>query len=207
MKDLTKHAFNATTCRKEWLEFDNLLKTKKTIDENKDVLPFFKTRHDLSSLISGYFPDIKTVDVLAHEYPIYGAFKADLVVGESSTHNYLLIEFEDGNPNSIFRTKKGKSTPEWATRFEGAFSQLIDWLWKLEDMRSTADFTHVFGSRHANFQGLIIIGKDMALGDQELSRLKWRTDRVIVDSKAISCVSFNDLCTDLDFWLNKYYGV
>ena len=67
----------------------------------------FQTRHDLSILISGYFPSIKNADVFAHEYPIYGDFRADLVVGDSSTHNYLLVEFEDGRANSIFKKRKG----------------------------------------------------------------------------------------------------
>jgi len=61
----------------------------------------------LSILISGYFPSIKNADVFAHEYPIYGDFRADLVVGDSSTHNYLLVEFEDGRANSIFKKRKG----------------------------------------------------------------------------------------------------
>jgi hypothetical protein len=162
----------------------------------------------LSILISGYFPSIKNADVFAHEYPIYGDFRADLVVGDSSTHNYLLIEFEDGRGNSIFKKRKGgKATPDWATRFEGAFSQLVDWLWKLDDMRSTSDFQHTFGDRQAKFQGLIVIGKDMALDKQEESRFKWRIEKVVVNSNPISCVSFNLLRADLDFWLTKYYRV
>lgn len=74
-------------------------------------------------------------------------------------------------------------------------------------MRSTSDFHNTFGSRRAKFQGLIVIGKDMQLSSQEKDRLKWRNDRIIVDSTAISCVSFNTLSEDCDYWLNNYYGV
>ena len=207
MKKLTPHKFDAGNCRSEWHELRNLLAAKPTLEENKDILPFFKSRQDLSTLISGYFPDIRTVNRYAHEYPIYGDFKADLIVGDASTSNYLLVEFEDGNPESVFRKKGSKATPDWAARYEGAFSQLVDWMWKLEDMRSTNHFQDAFGDRQAKFQGLIVIGKDMVLDPQELSRLKWRTNKVIVDSNPISCVSFNDLHADLDFWLRKYYGV
>lgn len=207
MKALTKHAFDPKQCRVEWQELDTLLKSKHPLDEAKDILPFFKTRHDLSTLISWYFPNISNADVFAHEYPIYGDFKADLVLGDSTTHNYLLVEFENGDTDSIFKKKKGKSTPDWAQRFEGAFSQLLDWLWKLEDMRSTANFTHAFGNRQAKFQGLIVIGKDMSLSQQEIARLKWRVDKVVVDSNAVFCVSFNELCAHTDSWLKKYYGV
>lgn len=207
MKNLTLHQFDRNNCRLEWNHFDNLLKTKAALDENNDILPFFKNRHDLSLLITSYFPHIKNADVLAHEFPIYGDFKADLIVGDSSTNSYLLIEFENGSSDSIFKKKKGKANPDWAPRFECAFSQLVDWLWKLEDMRSTTNFEHVFGSRQARFQGLIVIGKDMALDAQELCRLKWRVDKVIVDSKSVACVSFNDLASDLNFRLTNYYGV
>ena len=74
-------------------------------------------------------------------------------------------------------------------------------------MRSTGDFQNTFGSRRAKFQGLIVIGKDMNLSLQEKDRLKWRIDRTMIDSNAISCVSFNELKDDLDYWLTTYYRV
>ncbi|MEM8831955.1 MAG: Shedu immune nuclease family protein [Cyanobacteria bacterium P01_G01_bin.19] len=207
MKNLVSHSLNATDCRREWQEFDALLKSKSILDERKDILPFFKQRHNLSILICTYFPQIKNPNTFAHEYEIYGDFVADLVVGDSDTQNYLLIEFENGAPDSIFKKKKSKATPEWASRFEGAYSQIVDWLWKLEDMRNTADFENTFGSRRAKFQGLIVIGKDMNLAPQEKDRLRWRIDLTMIDSNAISCISFDELKEDLDHWLTTYYGV
>ena len=177
------------------------------LHERKDVIPFFKKSHNLSILICTYFPQIKNPSKFAHEYEIYGDFIADLVVGDSNTQHYLLIEFENGAPDSIFKKKQNKATPEWASRFEGAYSQLVDWLWKLEDMRTTADFQNTFGSRRAKFQGLIIIGKDMNLAPQEKDRLKWRIDRTMIDSNAISCISFDELKEDLDHWLKTYHRV
>jgi hypothetical protein len=129
------------------------------------------------------------------------------VIGDSTTHHYLLVEFEDGKPESIFVKKGNKSTPDWSPRIEAAFSQLVDWLWKLEDMRSTADFQNTFGNRRATFEGLIIIGKDMDLAPQEIDRLKWRMDRTMIDSNPISCVSFNQLSEDLNFYLTTRYNV
>jgi hypothetical protein len=205
MKNLQTHSLNAEDCRKEWKEFDVMLKSKLVLDERKDILPFFKKCPNLSTLICSYFPKIKNPNKFAHEYQIYGDFVADLVVGDSDTQHYLLVEFENGASDSIFKKKKNKATPDWASRFEGAYSQLIDWLWKLEDMRSTADFQNTFGSRRAKFQGLIVIGKDMNLRPQEEDRLKWRIDRTMIDSNAISCVSFNELSEDLDYWLTTYY--
>jgi hypothetical protein len=207
MKKLTKHSFDKKQCRIEWREFDALLKSKPTLDESKDILPFFKQRRDLSLLITWSFPHIKNADLFAHEYTINGDFRADLVVGDSSTNSYLLVEFENGSSDSVFKKKKGKATPDWASRFESAFSQLVDWLWKLDDMRSTQAFIDAFGMRQAKFQGLIVIGKDMQLDSEATSRLKWRIDKVVVDSNFVTCVSFDQLVEDLDFRLTNYYGV
>lgn len=207
MKTLTPHIFNATNGRKEWDEYVALLGSHPILSERRHVLPFFKRRRDLSILICNYFPKIKNPDRFAHEFEIYGDFVADLVVGDSSVHHYLLVEFENGASDSIFKQKKKKATPDWAPRFEGAYSQLVDWLWKLEDMRSTSHFQAAFGSRRATFQGLIVIGKDMMLSQQEEDRLKWRLDRTMIDSNAVSSVSFNGLGDDLDHWLKTYHGV
>jgi len=207
MKLLQSHKLDPAECRKEWQNFKDLLDSKPELSEQNDILPFFKRCKDLSILICHYFPHVKNPDIFAHEYEINGDFVADLVVGDSKAHTYLLVEFEDGAPDSIFKRKAKKVTPDWAPRFEGAYSQIIDWLWKLEDMRSTADFQNKFGNREATFQGLIIIGKDMNLARQEEGRLKWRMDKTKIDSNAISCVSFNTLLGDLDFWLRTYYRV
>jgi hypothetical protein len=128
MKILTKHSFDANNCRKEWNEFVQLLAQNQTLSEQKHILPFFKQRRDLSIFISEFFPKIKKPDVFAHAYEIYGDFIADLVIGDSITHHYLLVEFEDGKPESIFVKKRTKSTPDWSPRIEAAFSQLVDWL-------------------------------------------------------------------------------
>ena len=207
MKNLQSHTIDPKRCRAEWSSFITLLASKPVLSEQKDVLPFFKKSKDLSLLICSYFPKIKTPDQFAHEYEIDGDFVADLVVGDSKVHHYLLVEFENGATDSIFKKKGKKMTPDWAPRFEGAYSQLIDWLWKLEDKRSTADFVNTFGSRRATFQGLVVIGKDMNLSQQERDRLKWRMDRTMIDSNAISTVSFDELGADIDHWLKSFHGV
>lgn len=207
MKHLASHSLDPSECRKEWNEFSRLLTSKRVLGERKDVLPFFKKSHHLSTLICNYLPKIKNPDRFAHEYQIYGDFVADLIVGDASVQKFLLVEFENGSPDGIFTKSAGKSTPEWSHRFEGAYSQIIDWLWKLGDMRNTADFQNTFGSSQATFQGLIVIGKDMDLAPREQHRLKWRIDRTLIDSNAVSCVSFDELCDDLDHWLRTYHGV
>lgn len=207
MKNLVAHSLNPVKGRSELKDLQDLLRNEPILKERKHVLPFFKNRYNLSLLISNYFPKIISPDRFAHEYQIYGDFVADLIVGDASSHKYVLVEFENGDKDSIFKKKQSKSTPDWSPRFEGAYSQLTDWLWKLEDMRSTVDFQNTFGNRRATFQGLIVIGKDMNLSQQEEDRLKWRMDKTLIDSNAISVVSFNQLHDDIDFWLSNYHSV
>jgi hypothetical protein len=156
-------------------------------------------------LIGGYVLNIGSADALTHEYPLCEHFRADLIVGNTAKHDYLLVEFEDAAPDGLF-VKRARSVLEWSPRYEHAFSQVVDWLWTLEDQRSTGDFESVFGSRRARFHGLIVVGKDVHLESREMDRLRWRTDKVMVDSQRVSCVTFDELADDLDFRLMTYYG-
>jgi hypothetical protein len=204
VKSLQSHTIAPAKCRREWSEYDALLAIKPELSERGDVLPFFKKRHDLSLLICSYFPEIKKPNCLAHEYAIDGDFIVDLIVGDATVNRFVLIEFENGRPDSIFHKKSNKSTSDWAQRFEGAYSQIVDWLWKLEDKRSTSDFVSTFGNRRAKFQALVVIGKNMNLSDREKDRLDWRMNRTLIDSNRVSSVSFDQLRDDMDHWLRTY---
>src|SRR5690349_18170177 len=109
MKELQSHTFDAAKCRVELGEYNQLLASTPRLSERDDVLPFFKRRKDLSLIIGTYFPTISSLDRLAHEYEIDGDFVADLVIGDSTSHRYVLVEFEDGSPDSVFRRRGTKA--------------------------------------------------------------------------------------------------
>ena len=136
--------------RREWTEFRLLLEQRATLGERADILPFFTARKQLSLLCANYIPAIRNANRLAHEFSIHGDFRADMIVGDGALGQYVLVEFEDATPDSIF-SRTSKTAPDWSRRFESAFSQLIDWFWKLEDMRSTSEFSHVFGRATLRF--------------------------------------------------------
>ncbi len=190
----------------EWNELHTLLLTKPTLSEQRDVLPYFKSRPNLSLLLGTYASRMMRPNCLAYEYILDGDFRADLIVGDSSARNYLLVEFEDGTPDGVFTKKRHKRTPDWSARFERAHSQVVDWLWKLDDLRHTATFAATFGGRDARFEGFIVIGKGMNLASQEQQRLQWRNRRTIIDSSPLCSVSFEELERDIGNWLtfNKF---
>ncbi|NER96605.1 MAG: DUF4263 domain-containing protein [Symploca sp. SIO1B1] len=137
-------------------------------------------------------------------YDLFGDFVCDLVVGDSVKRSFCFIEFEAAEANSIFVTKSGRITPEWSAKFEHGFSQIIDWFWKLEDLERTNDFESRFRSSSIDYMGLLVIGRDESLELKERRRLEWRRQNTVVNSKHIHCLTYDELCEDLWFGLEKY---
>ena len=206
MKSFINVAFDSATCQTELEELRDFVAGVESLSEQRDILPFFRSRKQLSAFIGTYHPRMTSIDLLAFEYDIFGDFTADLVIGDSRTSSFLFVEFEDMTDKSIFRKLRGKHTPEWARRFEHGASQIVDWLWKISDMRQSADFINRFGSRNANIETMLVLGNTNALSQRELARLRWRTDQLLVDSKKIWCLGFDSLASDLlsklDFFRN-----
>ena len=141
---------------------------------------------------------------MAFEYDIFGDFSADLVIGDSLKKAYCFVEFEDAASASLFVSKQGKSTPEWSPRFEKGFSQIVDWFWKLDDLEKTDAFEDRFAARNIDYMGLLIIGRNEDLKFREKKRLEWRQKNLILNSKHIYCLTFDELYEDLLFRLEKY---
>jgi hypothetical protein len=89
-------------------------------------------------------------------------------------------------------------------RFEHGFSQLVDWFYALDDLKKTSNFARHFGHGHIKCFGLLIIGRDADFSDADRARLKWRTEKVLVDSHPMHCLTFDDLYRIL-FQRMSYY--
>jgi hypothetical protein len=170
------------------------LTTTKELEEAADIKPFFDRHRYLASLLGSYHWNITRFDLVAFQYPLFGDYSCDLVVGDSASKAYGFIEFEDATPASIFRRQGEKATPEWATRFERGQSQLIDWFCKLDDMSRTDEFEVRFGGRHIEYFGLLVIGRDEYLDHpREQRRWDWRSRRVLVNGSPIRCQTYDQV--------------
>lgn len=192
MKTFEQVHFCAKTCDKELAAFKRLLDAKQELSEKDDILPFFKKHTNLAVLIGSMHPLIANVDGRAHEYDLFGDFACDLVVRDSAQRTYVLLEFEDAIEKSVF-CKGTKYTHEWGSRFEHGFSQLVDWFWCIEDKQKTTDFAHRFGGPEARFVGMLVVGRRCFLQKREQDRLSWRSDKVLVNSRPVICLTFDDL--------------
>lgn len=203
MKDFLDLTFDTDRCRAELQQFRELLESADELEERKVLLPFFRQAQHLSAFIGSYFSYIESFDRIAYEYSLFGDFACDLVVGDARRQAYCFIEFEDARRDSIF-VQRTRSTPEWSPRFEHGFSQLVDWMWSLDDTRHSTSFVHRFGSGHVRMFGMLIIGRGSELSHREQHRLDWRLERVLIDSKQIFCVTYDQLLVDLESRLSNY---
>ena len=112
-----------------------------------------------------YNPLIANLDRIATEFDIFGDHTADVAVGDSQSHQYCFIEFEDAASNSVFRKKGNKATLEWSDRFDHGCSQIIDWLLWLENQKNTQPYLQRFGVHEIQYVGLLVIGRDKFLSD------------------------------------------
>jgi Domain of unknown function (DUF4263) len=191
---LTPLVFSYPQCLKEALELQTFLGSQTTLKERDEILPFFKERQHLSAFLSVYTGRVGRFDRIAHEYPMYGDFTCDLVAGDWSSV-FVFVEFENAEANSVF-VQKSRSTPEWSSRFEHGFSQILDWFYKMDTQRHSPDFEQRFGSRNIHVSGLLVVGRKQELGAREMDRLSWRNQHVIVHGKQIHSMTFDDLCED-----------
>jgi hypothetical protein len=204
MKEFESVVFDPAKCRRELTAFGKLLASKANLSERHDILPFFKKRKQLSTFIGTFTPNIGPATHLAYEFPFLGDFAADVVVGNREHGEFCVVEMEDGRQDSIFARAGKKATKEWSRRFDHGFSQLVDWFYALDDMKKTSRFARDFGHGHIKFFGLLIVGRNAGVSESDRVRLKWRTEKVRVDSHAVDCLTFDDLQAYLDRRMSFY---
>jgi len=204
MKNLENIRFDVRECIKQLKAFKNLLDSKKELAEGKDILPFFKQNNHLSAYIASFNPNITEYDRIAYEFDIWGDFKTDLAVGDSKSRAFCFIEFEDAKKNSIFKTAGIKSATEWSPRFEHGLSQIVDWFYKLEDQRSTRDFRLKFGGEDVTYIGVLVVGRSHFVNEKNKSRLNWRSDKMIINSVPILCLTYDELYFKLNSRLQLF---
>ncbi len=204
MKTFDAMAFDPMRCRKEVTKLRSWLGRREYLEEAKDIRLFFRRHRQLSAFIASYSAEIGRFDRIAFEYPLFGDFTCDLVVGDSVKHAYCFIEFEDAGPDSLFVKRGKKATREWSSRFDHGYSQIIDWFYKLEDMKKSNDFVARFGARTISYKGVLVIGRDRYLLPGEQDRLDWRRSNVVVASQNVQCVTFDGLAEDLRTRLDNF---
>ena len=195
MTSLEVIPFRMKPIRKELGDFAHLLQQNNDLDERKTILPFFASHKALSAFLGCFSLQIIRPDRMKHEFGISGDFTCDLFVGDSERRSYCFVEFEDAGPNSLLKRTGGKGTPEWSARFEHGFSQLVVWFCRLDDEAKLKKWANVFGGGHVHYSGMLIAGRDAFITGNE-DRLRWRSERVLINTKAVLCMTYDQLLRD-----------
>ena len=203
-RNLETITFDPARFRQELDAFGVLLASSHDLSETRDIQPLFKRSKQLSAYMGTFAPNIGPATELAFEFPFFGDFKADVLLGNKRASEFCVIEFEDGRRNSVFKKQPNRGNPEWSPRFEHGFSQLVDWFYNLDDFKNTKNFIKTFGDGHIRLSGLLIVGRDTGLDDAQRSRLKWRSEKILIDSHAISCITFDELYSALHSRFERY---
>lgn len=161
MKFFEPLTFDGKGCLKELRALRKWLERRPHLSEQKHILPFFRKRAMLSAFLGSYNPDVIRFDRLAFELSLFGDFTCDLAVGDSVKNAYSFIEFEDAGPNSLFVKQGAKATRAWSPRFDHGYSQIIDWFYKLDDMKKTDAFVACFGARTISCTGILVVEREV----------------------------------------------
>jgi hypothetical protein len=197
MKEFEQFTIDPTKCLQEITDLKHLL-TADSLAERKTILPFFKKRKHLSAYIGSFNSNNIRSNLLAHEFTLGGDFVCDLVIGDSISHAFCFVEFENATKDSIFK-KTNRTKSEWSQRLERGFGQLLDWMWKINEQRTAGSFFDLFGSNEPNCVTLLIIGRKKYLTKPtEKERFYWRRNNLIIGGKPIICMTYDDLLEALE---------
>lgn len=204
MPEFAPHALDTAAARAEVQDLKTLLDSPADLTE-RQIGRFLRSRRHLQALVGPlYNPSLVRPDRLAWEYPLFGDFRCDFAVGDSKRHAYTLVEYEDAGPTSLFVRQAKKITRAWSRRLDAGYGQVIDWFYKLRAMTDTPDMEARFGKRAVPVTGVLVIGRDRHMDAGERMRFEWRRQHVVVDSKHIECVTYDQLAQDLLSRLDQY---
>jgi hypothetical protein len=198
MKEWLTVVFDPAQCRRELDQFAALLAAKQELSERDDLLPLFRSSPQLAAFIGTSFPNLGPADRVAFEFPVFGDFVADILIGNFESKTFCAIELEDARPNSVFGKGTGRATPEWGRRLERGFGQLVDWFFALDDHKNSAAFAKHFGYGHIDFFGMLLVGRSSDLAEHERTRLRWRSGRLSVNTHKVYCRTYDELCDSLN---------
>src|SRR4051794_20483968 len=131
MPDFEPHRLDLPACRAQVNELKDLLDSSADLDE-KRLAHFFKPRTHLRALVGLYNESLASPDLLAWQYPILDKFRCDFAVGDWKRKAFTFVELEDARPHSLFVKQGKRAARAWSPRFEGGYSQIIDWFYKLQ---------------------------------------------------------------------------
>jgi hypothetical protein len=174
--------------------FRLLLNTHPEFEEKKDLQPFFKKHVALIPLLAELGRVSRTkVDECEFEFDLWQDLVCDIGIGDSEANTYCLIELEGAQKNSLFKNKP-KNYPKYSDRLECGYSQIIDWFFKIDEIKNTSGIKRRFAGEYPRVNAVLIIGRSHFLNtDLERNRFNWRRDNTLIGAKNVNCLTYDEL--------------
>jgi hypothetical protein len=103
MKTFLNVPWDKVACQAQRDRFQQLLESRDSVSESKDMLPLFRSCVQLSACVGNLYFGRRIRDLVAFEYDLFGDFACDLVAGNSERKSYVFVEFEGTEPDNLFR--------------------------------------------------------------------------------------------------------
>jgi hypothetical protein len=180
-----------------------LAEFKLWFDENKRfsetrVVNELKRLAHLSALIGYMEPAFGKPNVYKYEFVIQGVFRADLVIGNSNSGRFVLVEFEGGQDHSIFGPRSTNQMRDWSHQLQHGFGQIVDWSWAKNDNQHTEVFKSAFGCERMSELYVLVSGRRDSINRVEASRLQWRSEKTTIGGTKVVCMTYDDLVSFFD---------
>jgi hypothetical protein len=175
-------------------EFRILLNKYDEFEEKKHIQPFFKKHPVLIFLLAGLGQISRSnVDEYEFEFDLWQDLVCDIGIGNSKANAYCLIELEGAQKNSLFKSKP-KNYPKYSDRLECGYSQIIDWFFKIDELKNTSSIKRRFAGDYPRVNAVLIIGRSHFLNtDLERNRFNWRRDNTLIGAKNVNCLTYDEL--------------
>jgi hypothetical protein len=188
--DFDKIAFQATRAETQLTSFKAWMPARPYFSET-EVVKQIAARPHMACLL-GYTILMPAPDLIKFEFGIKGLFRADLAIGNDKSRKFVLIEFEDGQENSLFKgeTKKYRY---WSPRLEHGFGQVVDWGWAKHSHPTDVVFTNSFGGKVLDDCYVVVCGRNPPAGSLEEQRFDFRRSRLRLSGVPVQFYTYDTL--------------
>ena len=176
------------------LDIHQPIKERRELEE-KEHLQIFFNNHPIVLCTLAHLVEMSELDVdeMQFEFDLWGNFRCDVGFGNSTTNTYCLIELEGAQKNSLFKNKP-KNYPKYSDRLECGYSQIIDWFFKIDEIKNTSGIKRRFAGEYPRVNAVLIIGRSHFLNtDLERNRFNWRRDNTLIGAKNVNCLTYDEL--------------
>ena len=188
--DFDRIRFDAAQAAIELASFKTWITARSYFSE-MEVFKEIAGRRQMAFLL-GYTILMPAPDLIRFEFAVKGLFRADLVVGNDKSRKFVLIEFEDGKEDSLFRggTRKYRY---WSPRLEHGFGQVLDWGWAKHTHPGDAGFTNSFGGKVLDDCYVVVCGRNPRIGSLEEERFDFRRTRLHLNGVPLQLYTYDNL--------------